>query len=262
MNPLRSITRRVLAIVGTVAAASLLPCCESYSPHADAVASQGGATSRAYESRPGLGTAAGYERYSHVDRAAFYRRSQSPDAIASFHYNDEEGAKAMAERLGGAARRTGLFDLADKRLRAGLVSTGDDAYPNYEAAGKHIVIGKTGMEYQIHLENRTAKRLEILVSVDSLNVLTGLPAGYSQHGYVLAPKQVANIDGFRKNNEQVKTFRFGTVADSKAAAKGLARNVGVVGLAVFEEDEAKAHAMLQKEQDKRQDADAFPAVLR
>jgi len=221
-----------------------------------------GSASRAYESRPGLGTSAGWDTDSHVDRTAFYRRSSSPDALASFHYNDEEGAKAMAERLGGVARKNGLFDLADKRLRAGLVRYSDEAYPSFEAGGKRFVIGEPGRTYDIRLENRTAKRMEIIVSVDSLNVLTGSTAGYSQRGYVLGPKQTVNIDGFRVNNDKAKRFTFGSVADSKAAKKGVARNVGVVGLAVFEEDEAKARMMLNREQDKRQDADAFPAVIR
>ncbi len=263
MNTLRSLSSRFLLIAGSFTLMVVLSCCDSVRPSSFAAPrSEGAATRSSHESRPGLGTSTGGDSYSHVDRVTFYRKSSGPDAIASFHYNDEEGAKAMAERVGSVIRRTGLFDLADNRLRAGLVKYGDEAFPSYEAHDKHFVIGESGHGYDIRIENRTSKRMEVIVSVDSLNVLTGSTAGYSQRGYILRPKQAVNIDGFRVTNDKVKSFRFGTVADSKAAKNGAARNVGVVGLAVFEEDEVKARLMLDREQDRRQDADAFPAMMR
>lgn len=216
------------------------------------------AQSRSEASRPGLGTKAGWETYDRVNRTAFFRRSSVPDAVASFHYNDERGAKVMADMLGGGTRRTGLFDTAGGRLRAGLVQYGDDAYPRLEAKGRQIVMGNPGGHYDIRLENPTKHRVEVIVSVDSLNVLTGSVASYQQRGYVLDPKQTVNIQGFRVNDSHVKQFEFSSVADSQAAAKGQARNVGVVGLAVFEEDEAKARMKLREEQFQREDASAFP----
>ena len=209
-------------------------------------------------SRPGLGTKAGWETYDRINRTAFYRRSDAPNAVASFHYNDEAGAKAMADLLGGGTRRTGMFETAGGRLQTGLVRYGSEAFPRLEAKGRQIVMGNPGSSYEIRLENPTKHRLEVIVSVDSLNVLTGKVAGYQQRGYVLDPKQSVNIQGFRVNDNRVKQFEFSSVADSKAAAQGQARNVGVVGLAVFEEDEAKARMMLRKEQFQREDADAFP----
>ena len=50
------------------------------------------------------------------------------------------------------------------------------------------------------------------------------------------------------------------MARSKAAAKGAAGNVGVIGLAVFEEDEARVKAELRKEQLARENANAFPVT--
>ncbi len=208
--------------------------------------------------RPGLGTAAGYEFHDSVSRAHFYRKSSSPDAVASFYYNDEPGAKAMADLIGGSTKRSGLIEVADGRLRVGLVSYGDEAFPHLDAKSRQIFMGQPGNSYQIHLENRTSHTEEVIVSVDSLNVLTGGVAGYSQRGYVIAPKSSVNIRGFRVNDEKVRTFEFSSVSASKAAKQGVARNVGVVGLAVFEEDEAKAKMMLRKEQFQREDASAFP----
>lgn len=219
-------------------------------------------SSASIDSRPGLGTAAGYSAYDRVDSTSFYRRSDSPDAVASFHYNDERGAKAMADLLGGGVRRTGLFETAGGYLKAGLVSYADEAFPRLEAKGRKMVIGQPGQTYEIRLENVTPRRIEVVTSVDSINVLTGKKAGTRQRGYVLEPRAKVNISGFRINDSRVNRFTFSSVAASKAAGQGLEQNVGVVGLAVFAEDEAKATMKLRQEQFQREDADAFPVTAR
>ncbi|MDB6006078.1 MAG: putative outer rane lipoprotein [Prosthecobacter sp.] len=110
----------------------------------------------------------------------------------------------------------------------------------------------------MRLENRTKKRIEIVLSVDGLNVLNGKAASPKQRGFILEPKETYEVDGFRKDDTTARSFVFGSVSRSKAAAKGAAGNVGVIGLAVFEEDEVRAKAELQREQLARQNANAFP----
>ncbi len=197
-----------------------------------------GASSRQRE-RPGLGTKAGWERHDEVERTTFYRKSSSPDAVASFYYNDEAGAKAMADLLGGGSRRGGLFDVAGDRLRVGLDSGYNDICPRLDTGTRQIVMGRPGQTYSIRIENRSSQRVEVVVSVDGLNVLTGTAAAPTQSGYVIAPRGLALISGFRVSDSRVRSFEFSSVAASEAAARGQARNVGVVGIAVFEEDEAK-----------------------
>ena len=188
------------------------------------------------------------------------RKSDTPDAVESFHYNDEAGAKTMAEVMGGSmSKRSGLFPAAGERLKVGLVRYGS-IYPHYDVSGKHIVIGENGSHYEVRLENRSKKRLEIVLSVDGLNVISGKAASPKQRGFVLEPKEAYNVDGFRKDSTTVRSFVFGSVARSKAAAKGAAGNVGVIGLAVFEEDEARVKAELRKEQLARENANAFPVT--
>lgn len=208
--------------------------------------------------RPGLGTTAGSEKFSWLQRANLFRKSTAPDAVDSFHYNDETGAKAMAQVLGGnTSRHNGLFAAAGERLKVGLVRYGN-AYPHYESGGRRIVVGDEGSHYEVRLENRSKKRLEVVLSVDGLNVLSSKPASPAQHGFVLEPKQTYDVDGFRKDSNTVRTFQFGSVAASQATKKGSASNVGVIGLAVFEEDEARAKAELVREQMARNNATAFP----
>jgi hypothetical protein len=45
------------------------------------------------------------------------------------------------------------------------------------------------------------------------------------------------VDGFRTSTTQVAAFRFSAVADSYAERKGKGRNVGVIGVAIFNEKE-------------------------
>lgn len=254
-----------LAAALTTMASLFLAGCANVSAPAPSVASAGSSSSvlgKTEESRPGLGTKAGREVCDEVRRAQFYRKSSSPDVVASFYYNDEAGARAMADLLGGGSRRTGLIDLAGGRLRAGLVSNGDQPFPYLDAKTRQIVMGQPGESYQIRVENRTNHRQEVIVSVDSLNVLTGGVAGFSQRGFAIEPKGSLNIPGFRVNDETVRHFEFSSLAASKAAGQGQARNVGVIGLAVFEEDEARAKMMLRKEQFQRDEASAFPVAGR
>lgn len=188
------------------------------------------------------------------------RNSDTPDAVESFHYNDEAGAKAMAGVLGGStSKHNGLFAAAGERLKVGLVRYGN-VFPHYDVHGKRIVIGENGCHYEVRLENRSKKRIEVVLSVDGLNVLSGKAASPRQRGFVLEPKETYDVDGFRKDSSTVRSFVLGSVANSKAAATGAAGNVGVIGLAVFEEDEARAKAELRHEQLARENANAFPGV--
>lgn len=212
------------------------------------------------QERPGLGTSAGQERYSALETTRMIRKSNSPDAVDSFHYNDEAGAKTMAEVMGGGmSKRSGLFTAAGERLKVGLLHYGR-VYPHYDVDGRRIVIGENGDHYAVRLENQTKKRIEVVLSVDGLNVLTGKAASPSQHGFVLEPKAMYSVDGFRKDSTTVRSFVFGSVARAKAASSGGASNVGVVGLAVFDEDEVRTKAELEREQKARENANAFPGA--
>ncbi len=212
------------------------------------------------DDRPGLATSAGADKFSSVQDTQFYRKSATqPDATDSFHYNDERGAKAMAEALGGGSKHGGTFSAANGLLKVGLERAyGNERYPYYEASGRRIVIGDSGAAYEIYVKNTTSDRLEIVASVDGLSVMNGKAASVSQHGYVLDPKEEIWIEGFRENSSNVKRFQFGSVSDSEAAKKGQSRNVGVIGLAVYVEDKAAAKAAQLAEAGRRGGALAFP----
>jgi hypothetical protein len=105
------------------------------------------------------------------------------------------------------------------------------------SSGRKYVLGEHGARYTIRVANPSSRRVEVVVSVDGLDVIDGKAAGFGKRGYVVNPYSEVRIDGWRTSMHSVAAFRFGRVADSYAARTGSARNVGVVGVAVFAERE-------------------------
>jgi len=102
--------------------------------------------------------------------------------------------------------------------------------------GQTFVAGERGERYEIVVTNNTAGRVEVVVSVDGRDVVTGKPGDFTKHrGYVLDPFDSVVIDGFRTSLEQVAAFRFSGVEDSYTARKGTPQHAGVIGVAVFHE---------------------------
>ncbi len=188
--------------------------------------------------RPGIGTAWGEQRESCVEKASFVRGwIDRPGGTGMLYYNDAEGVDAMLDFLGGEPKpRTGLYPTANELVSIGLRDKDGHWFAGHELKGKRFVTGITGERYAIVVKNETDRRLEIVLSVDGLDVLDGKAANYKKRGYIVEPDAELEVDGFRTSDSSVAAFRFGTVPESYANLKkrGTA-NVGVIGVAVFQE---------------------------
>jgi len=107
--------------------------------------------------------------------------------------------------------------------------------PQYVHRGDTWVAGTPGHRYSVRLTNTTGERVLVVLSVDGVNAVTGQTAAASQAGYVLAPWETTEIAGWRKSLDDIAQFVFTDLSDSYAARTGRPRNVGVIGVAVFEE---------------------------
>lgn len=107
--------------------------------------------------------------------------------------------------------------------------------PEYVHRGRTWVPGVPGNRYGVRLTNTSGERVLVVLSVDGVNAVTGETAAPSQAGYVLAPWQSTQIDGWRKSLDDVAQFVFTDLPDSYAARTGRPDNVGVIGIAVFRE---------------------------
>jgi hypothetical protein len=105
----------------------------------------------------------------------------------------------------------------------------------FKHQGKTLVIGQTGTEYAIVVRNHTPGRIEAVISVDGLDVLTGKKASVYARGYVIDGGSFLHLDGFRVSDQGVATFTFGDVESSYAMAKGEPSSVGVIGVAIYPE---------------------------
>ena len=188
--------------------------------------------------RPGIGTTWGEQRESWVEKASFVRGwTERPGGTGMLYYNDSVGVDAMLDYLGGEPKpRIGLYPTANALVSIGLRDKDGQWYAGHELKGKRFVSGITGERYEIVVKNETDKRLEIVLSVDGLDVLDGKGATHKKRGYIVEPDGMLEVDGFRTSGESVAAFRFGTVPESYANLKkrGTA-NVGVIGVAVFQE---------------------------
>jgi hypothetical protein len=106
----------------------------------------------------------------------------------------------------------------------------------FQHRGETHVLGEQGSRYVLRVHNRSGRRIEAVVSVDGLDVIDGKSADFAhKRGYLVPAHGYVDIDGWRLSEREAAAFRFAAVSDSYAAKSGKARNVGVIGVAVFPE---------------------------
>lgn len=122
-----------------------------------------------------------------------------------------------------------------------VIGENGQVLPTYMHHGRTYVLGQFGQRYDLRVYNGSSTRIEAVVSVDGRDVLDGQTASVTKRGYVVAAYSEVRIDGFRLNSQSVAAFRFSSVAESYAAQMGSARDVGVIGVAVFPEQPRPHH---------------------
>src|SRR5262245_50578890 len=118
-----------------------------------------------------------------------------------------------------------------------VIRQSGETLPTYAFKDRYYVQGNANERYVIRVTNPTPNRVEAVVTVDGLDVIDGEAGDLRKRGYVVPPYGDVRIEGFRTSTEDVATFRFSAVDDSYAGKKGKARNVGVIAVAIFEEQQ-------------------------
>jgi len=212
------------------------------------------------DDRPGLGTQWGETRFSRISTVPFVRADpDSPFASASLFYNDEEGARAMANTAGFRRTSPGWSSQANGIVSIGLRDEHGGFLSGFVANSKNFIVGEAGRRYSIVVRNNSDSRIEVVLSVDGLDVLDGKAASFTKRGYLIEPRGEVEVDGFRQSLDTVAAFRFGSVRGSYAALKtGDSRNVGVIGVAIFNERGTNPFPWTRDEVQRRHDANPFP----
>lgn len=108
--------------------------------------------------------------------------------------------------------------------------------PSFEHGGQFYLAGEEGERYELHLRNRSSSRIEVVVSVDGRDVLTGEEADYTVHrGYIVPAWGTVTISGFRRSLDHVAAFRFSAPEHAYSSRLGTPQHVGVIGVAAFRE---------------------------
>lgn len=111
--------------------------------------------------------------------------------------------------------------------------------PVHYAQGDYWVAGRPGARYAVNVKNRTGQRMLAVPSVDGVNVVSGETASWEQNGYVFSAYERYQITGWRKSNSEIAAFEFSSAGNSYAGRTGRPANVGVIGVALFREQQAE-----------------------
>src|SRR5579872_6975069 len=101
--------------------------------------------------------------------------------------------------------------------------------------GRLFIAGPPGDRYSLRVSNHTEGRVLVVLSVDGVNIITGETASYDQRGYIFEAHESYDLSGWRKSTTEVADFTFTRLSQSYAARTGRPSNVGVIGVAVFNE---------------------------
>ena len=219
--------------------------------------------SKIKKERPGLATGWGEEKTSLMSDAGFARASQKPAGVDVIYYNDAEGLKAMAP---GKDKVDAMQTAAGSMVEWGIKGSfgylpaykDNGSYWSGHGTNRRYVAGKNNQTYTIVIKNRSKSGLEIVASVDGLDVQDGKPASYSKRGYFVPAGETIEIKGFRTSETKVAAFKFSTVTNSYANMRhGETTNVGVIGIAVFTQKDVDPWTWMPSEVTKRKSASAF-----
>jgi hypothetical protein len=193
------------------------------------------------EERSGLATGRGPEKPSRTWERDFIRASDQPAGSDAIYYNDPQGIRAMSPDLKPVA--------AMQETAGGLVEWGVRGKASFlmsyreNGAGRRLVQGEKDSAYSLVVRNKSLCTVEVVFSVDGLDVIDGQPASFRKRGYLIDGGETFVVEGFRTNKQSVAEFRFSSVAGSFAnQSHGNTRNLGVLGLAVFTSRNDQTHA--------------------
>ena len=116
-----------------------------------------------------------------------------------------------------------------------LVNICGKSAQEYSHNGECFICAEGNTDYSIDIRSHIGRKSKVVLSVDGLDVMTGLPANTDAGGYIIPEYGHIEIPGWRLDNERVAKFRFGY--NPYAEYQKTPNNIGVIGAAFFLEKE-------------------------
>lgn len=122
-------------------------------------------------------------------------------------------------------------------VEVGIYDDQGQLLTEYSKDGKTYVQGAIGQHYDIKIQSRGDRLVEVVISVDGLGILTTDPASYQDRGLVLCPgDSPMQLGEYRVGPSWGSPFRFGFLPYSMRSVAALEKeeeNLGIIGVAVF-----------------------------
>jgi hypothetical protein len=180
-------------------------------------------------------------------------------ALLRVQYNDQDGLLAQLGEHGFNQLTANYTEPQNRFVSVEIVDLNGSPLPGLTTGDRTYVLGHHGDSYAIRVRNHERQRFEIVATVDGLDVIDGSKGSFGKRGYVLNAYDTLLIEGFRRSSQAVAAFRFGSVQNSYSAQSGKGdRNVGVIGIAVFDERHPEP-VYNERELELRETADPFPS---
>lgn len=185
-------------------------------PSAEAAVDGNEAFAKPAKERPGLATSWGPAIKQPLGDLRFTRATAGPAGVDAIFYNNHEGLVAMDakdQKVDGMQQAAGGIIEWGIKGSLGMLP----AYKSWTNNGyRRFAQGSHGGSYSIVIKNRCKCRVQVVVSVDGLDVMDGQSASTKKTGYVIDPETTLTIKGFRTSYDAVAAFQFSSVSQSYA----------------------------------------------
>lgn len=115
------------------------------------------------------------------------------------------------------------------------ISVNNNPVTEYSHDNNIFIEGRDGSRFAIDFQNNSYERVEVILSVDGLNVLDGNQAGEKGPGYVVNSRSSIRVEGWTKSLSKAQEFYFTGKDNSYSNRIGKSGNTGVIGAMIFRE---------------------------
>ena len=105
----------------------------------------------------------------------------------------------------------------------------------YTSEGEIFIEAKEDSEYEISIKNSNSFRIECVVGVDGINVISGDTNTEQSTGYVIDKYDTLKLKGYRVSDEKVAAFKFTKRGESYASSKSINAQNGVINVRCYKE---------------------------
>jgi len=119
-----------------------------------------------------------------------------------------------------------------------IVTNNGNKFTEYDHHNNNTYIeGRENSEFNIRITNNNNFRIEVVTSIDGIDVINGQEASFKNRGYIIKAHSTEVISGYRVSDDTIRKFCFSTKGYNNYVSKikGNTNNTGVIGVAVFPE---------------------------